>query len=78
LLGLAIWASEFHWAHRLMHWFKAQLKRFQGWTRVQQTLFWIAFFAICGLCGYAYMIVLGIPGWVPVQANSLLQGLPGL
>ena len=28
LLGLAIWASEFEWAHKLMQWFKAQLHRY--------------------------------------------------
>ena len=29
LLGLAIWSSEFEWAHKLMQWFKAQLHRFR-------------------------------------------------
>ena len=35
LLGLAIWSSEFEWAHRLMIWFKVQLQRFQAWSRRQ-------------------------------------------
>lgn len=78
LLGLAIWASEFEWAHRLMHRFKALLKRFQSWTRPQQTLFWVVFFSICGLCGYLYLLVLGIPTWLPTSVDSLLQRLPGL
>jgi uncharacterized protein (TIGR02611 family) len=78
LLGLAIWSSEFEWAHRLMQWFKAQLHRFQRWTRPQQVLFWLVFFTGFGLTGYLYMLTLGIPGWVPSAADNLLQRLPGL
>ncbi|MET1005274.1 MAG: PGPGW domain-containing protein [Propionibacteriaceae bacterium] len=78
LLGIAIWSSEFEWAHRLMHFFKAQLKRFQSWTRWQQVGFWVAFFSFCGLCGYAFMLATGVPGWVPEAAGDVLQRLPGL
>lgn len=78
LLGLAILASEFEWAHRLMQSFKAQLRRFQNWTRFQQVLFWLAFVTCCGLFGYSYMLVLGIPGWVPAFVDRHLVLLPGL
>jgi uncharacterized protein (TIGR02611 family) len=78
LLGIAVWASEFEWAHRLMHWFKAQLHRFQSWSRLQQVGFWLVFFAFCGLCGYSFMLATGVPGWVPESADALLQKLPGL
>jgi uncharacterized protein (TIGR02611 family) len=78
LLGLAIWSSEFEWAHRLMQWFKAQLRRFQSWTRWQQVGFWLAFFAFCGLCGYSFMLLTGVPGWVPQSVDALLAQLPGL
>ncbi|MGO1974517.1 MAG: PGPGW domain-containing protein [Propionibacteriaceae bacterium] len=78
LLGLAIWSSEFEWAQRVMMWFKRRLKQFQGWNRLQQTGFWIAFFACCGLLGYCYMLVLGIPPWVPAFAENQLVRLPGL
>lgn len=78
LLGLAIWSSEFVWARRLMLRFKALLHRFQGWTRPQQVGFWVAFIAFCGLCGYAAMVVVGVPGWVPSSADDLLAQLPGL
>ena len=78
LLGLAIWSSEFEWAHRLMQWFKAQLHRFRSWTRWQQAAFWVTFFACCGLGGYTLMLVAGIPGWLPGSADALLQRLPGL
>ena len=52
LLGLAVWSSEFEWAHRLMRWFKAELHRYRTWPRAKQTLFWVAFFLCCGVLGY--------------------------
>ncbi len=78
LLGLAIWASEFAWAHRLMLVFKAQLHRFRGWSRPRQILAWLIFFSCCGLLGYLYILVLGIPSWVPQFLERLLQLLPGV
>jgi uncharacterized protein (TIGR02611 family) len=78
LLGLAIWSSEFEWAHRLMEWFKLQLHLFRQWTRPQQTLFWVAFFGCCGLFGYLYLLALGTPGWMPRFAVRALTQLPGL
>jgi len=78
LLGLAIWSSEFKWAHRLMLLFKVQLRRFQTWSRRKQVLFWAAFVATCGLLGFTFMLLTGIPGWVPPPVEMLLQRLPGL
>lgn len=78
LLGLAIWSSEFEWAHRLMLWFKDQLRRYQRWSRRQKIAFWVFFFSVCGLCGYLYMLALGVPGWLPNPAEGLLARLPGL
>jgi uncharacterized protein (TIGR02611 family) len=78
LLGLAIWSSEFKWAHRLMLLFKVQLRRFQTWSRRRQVLFWAAFVACCGLLGFTFMLLTGIPGWVPPPVEVLLQRLPGL
>ncbi len=78
LLGLAIWASEFEWAHQLMLVFKAQLVRFRSWSRPRQALFWLAFFACCGLLGYTYVLVLGVPGWMPDPVHRLLDHLPGV
>ncbi|MFP5281961.1 MAG: PGPGW domain-containing protein [Actinomycetes bacterium] len=78
LLGLAILASEFEWAHRPVQWFKRQLHRYSGWSRPQQVMFWVLFFAACGTVGYLYMFALGIPGWLPAPADNLLQKLPGL
>ena len=78
LLGLAVWSSEFEWAYRLMHWFKLQLKRFGAWPRHRQVLFWVAFFAGCGLIGYTYLALVGVPGWLPQFVELTLLRLPGL
>ena len=78
LLGLAIWSSEFEWAHRLMHWFKLQLHRFRAWPRRAQVMFWVAFVATCGTLGYTYMLLTGVPGWLPGPVEMVLLRLPGL
>jgi uncharacterized protein (TIGR02611 family) len=78
LLGLAIWSSEFEWAYNLMQWFKGLLHRYQAWSRRRQVLFWVAFFAVCGSLGYSYMLVTGVPGWLPTSVENVLLKLPGL
>ncbi|HKX15479.1 MAG TPA: PGPGW domain-containing protein [Propionibacteriaceae bacterium] len=78
LLGLAIWSSEFEWAHQLMTWFKKQLHHYRTWPPRKKCLFWVAFFACCGLIGYLYLLVTGPPSWLPGSLNVLLQRLPGL
>src|ERR671912_1246598 len=65
LLGLAIWSSEFEWAHQLMMWFKKELHRYRTWPRTKQVLFWVVFFACCGLIGYLYLLLTGGPRWLP-------------
>jgi uncharacterized protein (TIGR02611 family) len=78
LLGVAVWSSEFEWAHKLMQWLKGQLHRFRQWSRGRQAAFWVAFFACCGLLGYLYLVVLGVPGWLPQTAAATLRQLPGV
>ena len=78
LLGLAVWSSEFEWAHQLMQWFKAKLRRYRTWSGAKKSLFSVAFFSCCGLLGYVYLVTTGIPGWLPESVNLLLQRLPGL
>lgn len=78
LLGLAVWASEFAWAHRVMQWFKHQLHKLRGWSRPKQVLAWVIFFACLGALGYADLAVLGVPTWLPGAAVDALHGLPGI
>jgi uncharacterized protein (TIGR02611 family) len=78
LLGLAVWSSEFEWAHQLMMWFKKELHRYRTWPRAKQVAFWVVFFACCGLIGYLYLLLTGPPTWLPGPVDALLQRLPGL
>lgn len=78
LLGLAVWASEFEWAQRLMQWFKRQLHRFRSWGRGKQALAWVLFFAVIGCIGYAYLLVVGVPVWLPHAVADKLDLLPGV
>jgi len=78
LLGLAVLASEFHWAHRLMLRFKHALHVFRGWNRRRQLGFWLLVVVVCALLGWAYLAVLGPPAWIPVQVDRVLAVLPGV
>ena len=76
LLGLAVWSSEFEWAHQLMQRFKAQLHRYHQWSPHRKILFWLVFVICCGLIGYSNLLVLGAPGWLPDDLTSALDRLP--
>ena len=78
LLGLAVWASEFGWAHRLMMWLKHLLHVFGSWSLRRKVLGWAVFFVACGGLGYCYLLLLGPPGWAPHAVASLLMRLPGV
>lgn len=78
LLGLAVWSSEFEWAYKLRQRFKAEIKKYRGWSTRKKVLFWVAFFVVCGAFGYSYLLGLGIPFWMPDVGASLLDHLPGV
>jgi uncharacterized protein (TIGR02611 family) len=78
LLGLAIWSSEFEWAYRLRQRFKAEIRKYGGWSTHKKVAFWVLFFAACGCLGYSYLLVLGVPFWMPDVGANLLGQLPGV
>lgn len=78
LLGLAIWSSEFGWARRLMQWFKAQLHVLAQWSPWRKAVAIIAVVVVLLLLAYAYLLVLGVPGWFPDVAKRWLAVLPGV
>lgn len=78
LLGLAVWASEFEWANQLMGWFKHGVRTYHSWARPRKIAFWLIFFCCCGLAGYGYLLILGVPPWAPKSLASILQRLPGV
>ena len=76
--GLAVWASEFHWAHRLMLRLKHALHVYQSWSGRRKLLSWLVFLAACGLIGWGYLALVGPPAWIPVQVDRVLAVLPGV
>lgn len=78
LLGLAIWASEFAWARRLLEWFKRKVHQVRGLSRGGKATFWLCFLAACGALGYLSLLFAGVPSWLPGGAEHLLARLPGV
>ena len=76
--GLAVWASEFHWAHRLMLRLKHALHVFRGWSGRKKLLFWLIFVGCCALLGWGYLALVGPPGWIPLEVDRVLAKLPGV
>ena len=76
-VGVAIWASEFDWARRLLHWGRARLSAWTGWMRVQP---WWAkaavtlatLLVVLGLL-YGYLRWLGPPGLLPDSLEHWLS-----
>jgi uncharacterized protein (TIGR02611 family) len=81
-LGLAVWASEFEWAQRLLH--RAQhtlhvwsqwLKRQRWWVKALVLLMTAAAVAVIF---WLMFLVSGVPGFFPDAVEDWLKNLPGL
>ncbi len=79
LAGLAVLASEFTPARRLLDFASATLLRWTRWLAAQGLTVRLAVSAGVGLCVllglYGVGLVLGVPGWVP---DGVVTRLPGL
>lgn len=78
LAGLAVWASEFHWAHRITRWFHAAVNWYHSWSKTVRVLFWIGLVLLILGIWYVVLLTTGIPGWVPGPVHNFLTGLPGV
>jgi uncharacterized protein (TIGR02611 family) len=82
LLGLAVLASEFEWAQRLLEWAKDRVREMARWTARQPV--WVrALGGVFTATGIAVAIwfslrLFGIPGWTPDGVTNFLTGVPGL
>lgn len=82
LLGLAVLASEFEWAQRLLEWAKDRVRQMARWTARQPV--WVrAFGGVFTAIGIGVAIwfslrLFGIPGWAPNGVTNFLTGVPGL
>ena len=81
-LGLAIWASEFEWAQRLLHRAKRTLSAWTAWLRPQP--WWIKGLALLvtvvavAVLFCLLFLISGVPGLFPDAAEEWLKKVPGL
>jgi uncharacterized protein (TIGR02611 family) len=82
LLALAVLASEFAWAARLLDRLRAESVRAAAWVRRRpawvQRLGAVATAGVVVAVGYVCLLVLGLPAWLPAAVQAPLQSLPGL
>jgi hypothetical protein len=82
LLGLAVLASEFAWAARLLDRLKRALVRAGEWARRQpgwvQRLGAVVTVGIVVGAVYLYLLALGVPAWLPQDVRAPLLSVPGL
>jgi uncharacterized protein (TIGR02611 family) len=75
ILGLAVLASEFEWAQRLLYRVKRWVHRFTSWTGKQpgwlKTLGSLALVVGVLVAVWGYLAVLGVPGWLPDWLHDL-------
>ncbi|MEO7236307.1 MAG: TIGR02611 family protein [Lapillicoccus sp.] len=81
-VGLAILASEFEFAQRLLRWGRARLEEWNTWLRTQP--WWVAGLVGLGTASVVAVVFWGFfawsgtPGWLPDQVEAWLQVLPGV
>ncbi len=80
IAGLAVLASEFEWAQRLLQRVRRWVRRLTAWTGRQPA--WVKFLGTVALIAcvllvvWGYLAVLGVPGWLPDSWESALRRLP--
>ncbi len=81
IVGLAVLASEFTWAHRVLVLVKQTVQSWARWLQRQpmavRALVALATVAFVALVLYGVLTVLGVPGWVPDRLLPAWLGLTG-
>ena len=77
--GLAILASEFEWAERLLRYARDKVLSWTHWVNRQPIPVRLAIGLACAAIVVgaliAYMTVFGIPGWLPESTQNLLDDI---
>ena len=81
-LGVTIWASEFEWAQRLLHFGKGVLASWTGW--IEASPWWVRVGVALGTAAvvaaifWAYLAWQGAPTLLPDRVEEWLRVLPGV
>lgn len=81
-VGIAIWASEFEWAQRLLRWGRGRLHVWNTWLRSRP--WWVSGLvglgtaAVVAGVSWVYLAWRGAPTWFPDRVEAWLQVLPGV
>jgi uncharacterized protein (TIGR02611 family) len=80
IAGLAVLASEFEWAQRLLLRVKEWVHRLTSWTGRQpgwlKALGTLALMACVLVAIWGYLAVLGVPNWLPDSWEGWLTSIP--
>jgi len=81
-LGLAVWASEFEWAQRLLHRARGALHTWATWLRPQpwwvKGLTFLLTVVAVAMVFWLLFLVGGVPGLLPDRIEEWVKGVPGL
>ncbi len=81
-LGLAVWASEFEWAQRLLHRAKRILEAWAEWLKPQpwwvKGLVLLVTVAAVAAIFWLMFLISGVPGFFPDAVEEWLKKVPGL
>jgi len=81
-LGLAVWASEFEWAQRLLHLARAALHTWATWLRPQpwwmKGLVLLLTLAAIAVIFWLLFLISDIPAFFPDSIEQWLRAVPGL
>jgi uncharacterized protein (TIGR02611 family) len=81
-VGLAIWASEFEWAQRLLHRARRTLGSWNDWLTPQawwvKGLVLLLTIAAVALFFWALFLISGVPSYLPDVVEVWLKKVPGL
>ncbi|HEY5248171.1 MAG TPA: TIGR02611 family protein [Dermatophilaceae bacterium] len=81
-VGLAVWASEFEWAQRLLHRAKNTLKTWNDLVKVQpwwvKGLVLLLTIAAVAAIFWLLFLISGVPGYFPDIVETWLRRVPGL
>ena len=78
LIGMAVLASEFRWAHRITVGVMMTVRRVECWSTRAKAIGVCVFVALAAVLLYVVLLFVGVPSWAPGWAARLLSRVPGL